>query len=398
MADIDRHCAELARDSNLARGRVGSVLLIVSSVWIAGCVSVQPRSIDAQASTQLDGRSVTYVTRAKPSFAAMTAGKATFAVIGAVAAVSEGNSLIESNAIPDPAIDISLGLARLFERANHMTVVGPGVSAPADDAGRIAETARSRAEYVIDVRTVNWSLVYFPTNWTHYRVLYTTRARLIDTNSGKIVAEAACKQVPESDVGAPTYDELLANKASLLKRTLATYGKRCIESLGQAMVPQQMAESVQGAPNASPAGTAAPISIVSASSAGSTPERVAAASPSLRPLNAVRLDAASLATKTWRYAHREERFAFVELAFKSDGRIEARNMLSSTTGRYEVHDDMLCVTYESRGWGRNCYYVLDDGSDALKLRSLSIQRTVVFEVCTEVSCIPATRANIFQPS
>jgi len=102
--------------------------------------------------------------------------------------------------------------------------------------------------------------------------------------------------------------------------------------------------------------------------------------------------------KTWRYVHHEERFAFVELAFQSDGRIEARNKLSSTTGRYEVHDDMLCATYESRGWGRNCYYVLDDGGDALKLQSLSVQRTVGFEVCTEASCIPATRANISQPS
>ena len=400
MECLGLRCAAAVRVPGLARGRIGPVLLIAPIFWLAGCVSVQPRSVDAQASHQLDGHSVTYVTRAKPSFSAMTPTKAAFAIVGAAAAISEGNSIIESNAIADPADDISNGLMQLLERTNGMTPKRPAVSAPSEDAEPIAEAARARAEYVLDVRTINWSFLYFPTNWTHYRVIYTARARLIDARSGKVVAEAACKQIPGREDGAPTYDELAGDNFALLKRKLSDYGASCIESLGSAMFPQQRlaeqvrAQVVEGAPAAV---GAAPSSNDGVPSAPRKTEQTATATPSQRPINAVALDAADLAGKTWRYAHREERFAFVELAFKPEGRIEARNKLSRTTGRYDVHGDMLCATYNSPGWGQNCYYVIDDGSDALKLQSLSIQRMVGFEVCTEASCKPATRANLFQP-
>ncbi|WP_156943096.1 hypothetical protein [Pseudogulbenkiania sp. MAI-1] len=203
---------------------------------LSGCATVNKQALSQEAKSGLQGQTITYTTRAKPDFAAMTATKGAFALIGAVAAISEGNSLIAKHNVPDPAGTIALGLTEALQQSHSMRFTSSSISTKTDNASQIATDASGRSAYVIDAQTINWSFVYFPTNWTHYRVIYTAKVRLINANTKSVVAEGFCKRIPDSDVGAPTYDELLSADAAGLKKELNIAAQECINSMKTEML------------------------------------------------------------------------------------------------------------------------------------------------------------------
>lgn len=209
---------------------------LVLALAVSGCASVSKQPISAQDRTSIQGKSLAVTARAKPDFAAMTAGKATFALIGAIAAISEGNSLVASNNVADPANVIASSLAKSLEAAHAVRTASAAITVTADDAAQIASSLRSTADYALDVQTLNWSINYFPTDWTHYRVFYTAKARLINTQTGAVVASGFCKRIPDTNVGAPTWDELMANQAARLKSELDIAAKECIDTLKTEML------------------------------------------------------------------------------------------------------------------------------------------------------------------
>lgn len=211
-----------------------AVVLAATVLSLAGCTTIRNQPIDQKASEAIKGQTVTYAKRdAKPDFVAMTAGKAAFALVGAALMISEGNQIISSNDVPDPAVSIASELAQALE-GTHQVKVMSAVTVNGDAADLSASTAG--AKYVIDVETINWLFAYFPTDWTHYRVLYTGKARLIDTSTKQVVAEGACSRNPEQAAGAPTYDELLADNAKRLKSELATAASECVALLKRDML------------------------------------------------------------------------------------------------------------------------------------------------------------------
>lgn len=210
--------------------------LVVSAAILSGCVSINKQQMDAKSASALKDQPVTQTARKKPDFAAMTAGKAAFAMLGALAMISEGNKLIEEHKVEDPANTIAAGLIKSMEASHAIRPSGTPVAVTADDVAHIAGAANGGSRYVMDVQTINWSFGYFPTDWTHYRVIYTAKARLIDTSSKAVIAEGFCKRIPETNVGAPTYDELLASGAARLKKELSTAAEECVNSLKKEML------------------------------------------------------------------------------------------------------------------------------------------------------------------
>lgn len=206
-------------------------LLAMFVAVIAGCATVNKQAIDAKSATSLKNQTITHTVRKKPDFAAMTAGKATFAVLGAVAMISAGNDIIQKNNVSDPADAIAIGLAKTLEESHGSRLVMPPIMVSTDDAAQVAATTNGAAKFVVDVQTINWSFGYFPTDWSHYRVIYTAKARLIDSETKIVVAEGFCKRIPDTNTNAPTNDELLANEASLLKKELSTAADECVKSL-----------------------------------------------------------------------------------------------------------------------------------------------------------------------
>jgi len=212
-------------------------LVLVTSVVMYGCATLNQKPLDSKA-TNLSGTTVTYTARVKPSFAAMTAGKAAFAMIGAVAMISAGNNIISHNKVPDPADTIASGLAKELESDYGATLVMPPIGVDEDSPSQIAARTKGAARFVIDAQTINWSFGYFPTDWNHYRVIYVAKVRIIDIQKKTVVAEGFCKHIPDSNLNAPTYDELLADEAAGLKSRLNDIANECMQSMKAQMLPK----------------------------------------------------------------------------------------------------------------------------------------------------------------
>lgn len=188
------------------------MMLVAGLVTLTGCVSTKFVPLQQAQMATLQGKTLTVVKREKPPFVAGTAGKATFALIGTLAMIAKGDSIVRENNIEDPAGYIAEQLAGDLVNAHSMTVV---------PAGR-------GADILLDVQTVNWSFVYFPTDWNSYRVIYGAKLRLLDNRSRKTLAEGFCGREPQKSDSAPGYDELLANQAARLKQELTAGADHCI--------------------------------------------------------------------------------------------------------------------------------------------------------------------------
>ncbi len=213
------------------------ILLVSSVAMIAtGCATVTKQTISAQSAAVLKHQTITSTTRAVPSFTAFSPGNAVFGLIGGLAAVSNGNSIVAKNNVADPAPAIAAGLMAVLTNSHGTRVVTPAVAVSGDDPSQVANAARGAARFVLDVQTTGWTMLYFSSNWTHYHLMYSAKARLIDTETKNVVAEGVCKHFPESDVGAPTYDEFVDNQAAGLKKELALAADNCVQTLAAEML------------------------------------------------------------------------------------------------------------------------------------------------------------------
>lgn len=207
------------------------LLVIVATGLISGCASVNRVPIPVATSAELKGQTVALTQRPLPDFAATTPGRAVFGLVGAALMVSDGNSIIAKNKVADPADAIASSLVMALEETRGAKSIVQRVAVKGSGASDISAAANGAARFVIDVQTINWSFIYFPTDWTHYKVMYLAKARLIDTSTSTAVAEGVCGRSPQASAGAPTYDELLANEASFLKKELALAVEECAKAL-----------------------------------------------------------------------------------------------------------------------------------------------------------------------
>lgn len=62
---------------------------------------------------------------------------------------------------------------------------------------------------------------------------YSGRLRFIDAASKSVIADSACSGVQGDDKNPPTKEQLLENKAALLKAYLAKASTECVKALGR---------------------------------------------------------------------------------------------------------------------------------------------------------------------
>jgi hypothetical protein len=215
------------------------IVPIAAAMLLSGCVSTATKTIDAQAVSAVRNQTVVRTVRDMPDFSEMTPAKAAFGVLGAAAMISEGNKTVATNRIADPAVAIADALLDAMQASHGTQALASPLRIDSEDPVRIAGLAKGKARYVLDVRTLMWQMMYFPTDWSHYQVLYTAKARLIDADTGTVVAEAFCKQNPESNANAPSFDDMLAMNAARLKATNAAYAQACANSFGRDMLALQ---------------------------------------------------------------------------------------------------------------------------------------------------------------
>lgn len=216
----------------MLRLRLATSVVLLSSA-LAGCVSTKTIGVAPNVLDHYHGDTVTVTHRGEGGFLAQTSGKAMIGAIGAVAMIHAGNEIIHEDQVPDPAASIAQALQADLVRENGMKSVDMSVSTDTTDALKLASQYEN-ADLLLDVYTTYWGFVYFPTNWTHYKVLYIARMRLIDTKTAKVLATGFCSRKPESSASeAPTYAELLGDHGALLKKELAQAAETCAEQFGQ---------------------------------------------------------------------------------------------------------------------------------------------------------------------
>jgi len=214
------------------------VMLLVVMAALTGCVSVTPLPLADNAAPKLAGQQIVVVKRAVPDFGALTAGEAAagglFGPIGGAVAgqamINAGNAIVQQHGVDDPSREIAETLTRALVARYGATSGGLGsyVITPDDDEPARVAAAYQASPFVIDVRTTNWGFLYFPTDWSHYRVNYRARMRLISTERAEVIAEGGCVSLPDKTDDAPTYDELLGNGALRLKTELKKAAELCI--------------------------------------------------------------------------------------------------------------------------------------------------------------------------
>jgi len=207
-----------------------NILVLGAALALSACVSVKHRPLDAAASAQLQGKTVTTTRYETADFAAMTAGKAAFGMIGGAAMVVAGNNIVEENGIADPAIAIGDELVRRLTTNRGMVRVESATVADGDKPAELL-AAYPQGDYLLDVKTIGWMFLYYPTDWAHYRLIYSARLRVINRSTGQVVAETLCQANPNDDANPPTREELLADRAALLKEKNAQAAQQCSDVL-----------------------------------------------------------------------------------------------------------------------------------------------------------------------
>jgi hypothetical protein len=210
-----------------------SVVCVLTSAALTGCISVQQKSISQDGAAVLRGKTIAVDVYQSPSFTAMTPGKASFALIGAALMISEGNKFVRDNQIADPAVAIGNGLAQRLA-AQYAVVVKPtsGAKPLTSDEIDAIVAQNPGSDLIMDSRTINWAYSYFPDHWGTYRLIYAAKIRLIDAHTKTVLAEGLCKQVPSYSADAPNFDTLTGNGAAWAKAKLNSYADACVSDFG----------------------------------------------------------------------------------------------------------------------------------------------------------------------
>lgn len=227
---------------------------IATAVLVSGCSFAPANKFDYAGGNVLRNQTVGYTLRSTPRFSSLNTSQAlTNAVIDAAGSVAAMTRLspgfhattdadaaakaAQYGHIVDPALDITQALLSAFEREKGVRRA-EGVLAVPDDIKpkEIAQAARGRARFMLDVETSKWGLSTFATDWFHYELHYQANARLIDTESGAVVATGVCKDAPDDKAKAPNFDQLMIDNAALLKQKLASAASECVAALRAKML------------------------------------------------------------------------------------------------------------------------------------------------------------------
>ncbi|UFH58330.1 hypothetical protein [Sulfurovum mangrovi] len=203
--------------------------LIILSVLFTGCVSKKNVKMKDSTAMQMKGKTLVATVSEKPDFSAMTAEKAVFGIIGAAAMIGDGNRIVKENDVEDPARYIGEKLANDLKNKRSIKVASVANIEESDDINELANKY-NKNDYILDVRTINWSFIYFPTDWDNYQVMYASKLRLIDVKNKRMIAEGFCQNEPEEQTeNSPSYDQLVADQAKVLKKELQKKSDKCIQ-------------------------------------------------------------------------------------------------------------------------------------------------------------------------
>lgn len=205
---------------------------VFAGLFLSACGGVPVIKADETAVKGLSSSPLTPAYFEKTDFATMKAGNAMFGAVGAIVAVSQGNALLSENGIDDPAAVLANKLSIAIAQKYGAVPVEPittAISRGSDDIAQVIAATGVTRGHIVDVQSLNWMTIYFPTNWTHYKMIYSARARIINAQTGSLVAQVPCTYNSDTEETAADWDQLTANQAALLKQKIAVGIDECVK-------------------------------------------------------------------------------------------------------------------------------------------------------------------------
>jgi hypothetical protein len=210
--------------------KVLCVFIALMSVAAAAKDKDKVTALGSGAAAELNGKLLAVTRHKKADFVAMTAGKATFALLGAGAMIVAGNKIVEENEITDPADILEHELAPAMAKHFAMTLKqGSGLLVDGSKPKEII-AVQPDADYILDLQSNGWNFGYYPTDWNTYWIGYAVQASLLD-RSGKQLAKMVCYTDTQKHPKSPTKDDMLANKAQILKDVTASLAWKCLHRI-----------------------------------------------------------------------------------------------------------------------------------------------------------------------
>lgn len=236
--------------------KVLCALVALVSVAAAAKDKDKVSALPSGAAAGLSGKVLAVTRHKKADFSAMTAGKATFALLGGAAMVMAGNKIVEEHQIADPADIFEAELAPALAKKYGMTLKsGSGLLVNGSKPKEII-AVQPDSDYILDVQSNGWLFAYYPTDWNTYWIGYNVRASLFDSKSGKELSKMNCYSDTNKHPRSPSKDDMLANNAQLLKNVTGSLGWKCMQrvakqefGLGEgevAAVPAELVDPLAG--------------------------------------------------------------------------------------------------------------------------------------------------------
>jgi hypothetical protein len=150
---------------------------------------------------------------------------------------SIGAKIMKENGIEDPMLTARNRLVdRLKVEGGMKNLVASRETVPID----LENVEKLRQRYgkglYLQIIPGRWIIIYYASNWSKYHMIYGATARLVRADDGKILWNAVCGLDRDDGDNAPTMDQLLANRAALLKTWTRESAQKCADTLTNAFL------------------------------------------------------------------------------------------------------------------------------------------------------------------
>lgn len=208
-----------------------------------GACATPPPTLDAQSALAYRNKTLVVAAPAEVvSFQSATPDAARLGRVGDSLRRYEGDSIVQSAGIGDPAEGVG---ARLASDLHQELATTPAAAVTPFRTDRfsppaLADQARP-ADLVLALRTTDWRAQFVSDapalGGRKAQAHLEVEAQLIDTRSSAVLAQSLCvQQAPAIAQQAPTWDELMAHGARRLKQELQAAEAACADELRQRLL------------------------------------------------------------------------------------------------------------------------------------------------------------------
>lgn len=190
------------------------IALLTIAAMISGCAAVGTTVAEKGSLTRLKGQTVALNVEKPVSFILSTP-ETNRTYLRAVVMAREGDALVETNGVGDPASAIAAGVGQKLGQAYGVTL------APA-----------ATAAFSINVQTTNWGLFLTGGDKNKYGVLYMATFQLVDVKKGSVIASGNCK--PDEGAGplvVAEKEQFMSLSAQGLKNALGQSVVSCVQHI-----------------------------------------------------------------------------------------------------------------------------------------------------------------------